>query len=140
MRRYGPRIPQNAADDHGYPVGQRIRAVRQRHRRGTLPEHYVQALEAIPGWTWSPQGRHSPAPTDPVPLMFAERLQELVDHLDAHGGQFRPSLMSPALVAWVKNQRRAHRAGTMPAACVNLLRQKAPRVLNPRPKSGRRTG
>lgn len=79
---------------------------RARYRAGELPASWIRGLEALPGWTWTPEEDHE-----------ARVLEELDAYVATHGSVPLPSLPkpSPALRNWLTQQRARQRRGTLPA-------------------------
>lgn len=63
----------------GYPLGQRMHAVRRCHHNGDLPHHLVRLFEDIPGWTWEVQKKRTTRTID-------EWLDLVEKHLALTGG------------------------------------------------------
>ena len=77
---------------------------RHRHQQGKLPQDRIAALEALPFWEWTMYGPHG--------QFFAKRLAALREANDDH---------TPAMKAWIQNQKRLHRNGKLSAKRVALL-------------------
>jgi len=59
-------ITQTAVID-GANIGHWVMAQRTRHRQGRLPTDRAQALQALPGWNWTPRAHQRPPATPNLP-------------------------------------------------------------------------
>jgi superfamily II DNA or RNA helicase len=85
---------------------------RARYHAGELPASWIQRLEALPGWTWTPQEDHG-----------AQMLAELERYVATHGSVPSPCLPKPsrALSEWLPRQRGRQQRGTLPAEMATRL-------------------
>lgn len=115
-----PAVPQTTVTQAGYPLGDRARTERQRYRRGTLPPERVAALEAIPGWTWTPRQ-----------ATFNQMLAAVAEHLQTGTDENRSQTAKlPSREAnWIKNQRAAYRRGTLSREKEQQIREALPGIL-----------
>lgn len=80
---------------------------RRRYRLGHLPTWQVTALQALPGWQWSPQE-----------ASWQRGLLALTQYADRHGGACPSSgcrMGTYPVGEWVRAQREAHRHGRLAA-------------------------
>lgn len=60
IERGGNPNPQpSKVDPDGYPLGRRIREVRQRHKDNALPAAITDLFDAVPGWSWTNRPQQS---------------------------------------------------------------------------------
>jgi superfamily II DNA or RNA helicase len=95
-------VPQKHVEE-GVSIGLWVANQRWRYRASSLHPAAAAALEAIPGWTWTP--------TDDA---WHARCAELAAFADQHGHCSPPKLWADGgLREWVLRQRVAHRQGRL---------------------------
>lgn len=115
------RVPQAATveldDGTAWPLGLRVKVIRQRHSRGTLDPWYVHQLEQLPGWRWTVRRRHDPAAPSyrEMPQEWLDRHDQVLQTLTAG---HRPG---PNDLAWLRLQRDNARKGRLTAEQTRLL-------------------
>lgn len=100
---------------NGYPLGQQVRAVRQRQRRGSLPIDQKLALEQLPGWAWNAQRARWLAQLEAARTHFAN---------PTDGG------IPTRVNDWLDHTRRAYRAGQLDHEQRALL-ESVPQIITP---------
>lgn len=109
-------LKQRDQGPNGYPLGQQVRAVRQRHRRGVLSTDQQHTLEQLPGWAWSAHRAR-----------WLAQFEDARDHfLNAAEGTTTPSRVRD----WLYHARRAYRAGELDDEQRSLL-ESVPQILTP---------
>jgi hypothetical protein len=100
-------VPQTATsrlvDGVPYPLGRRVRAQRERHRRGTLDVERARALEAREGWSWDGYAPRSAR-------VWQQRLAEVGAYVDAHGTLDGLESANAPAARWLRDQRTAELA------------------------------
>lgn len=112
-----------------YPLGKRIKAIRQQYRRGALPAQRVTFFEELPGWSWVVRNSRDPQLQQQFPQLFLRRLQQITEHLKQNDGVLRLDLMDPALQQAINHLRITHRAGKLTDQQIDALNTASSRIL-----------
>jgi len=117
LRRYvddhGHASPTQHTVSDGFDLGWWVTSTRRRHRLGTLPAEWAEALETLPGWQW-----------DPLEAQWQRGLSALMSYVDLHGSADpgRGTQVDDYRVRdWVRAQRDAFKKGRLPALRVAQL-------------------
>ncbi|RIT41618.1 helicase associated domain-containing protein [Mycobacteroides abscessus] len=98
---------------NGVALGVWVCDKRRRYRLGMLPPGQAAALQALPGWQWSPQEAN-----------WQRGLDALTQYVDRHGGACPSSACRVGAYPvgeWVRAQREAYRHGRLPIQRAALL-------------------
>lgn len=117
------RVPQAATveidDGSRWPLGLRVKVIRQRYSRGSLDPWYVRQLEQLPGWHWTVRRRHDPtAPSyHEMPQEWLDRHSHVLQKIQT-GKDLQPTDRN-----WLWQQRDAARKGRLTPGQTKLLEQ-----------------
>lgn len=103
-----------------YPIGTRVRSLRQSYKDGTLSRAMIAAVEALPGWSWSVRsanGRYD------LPQEWRASCEALARHVEAHSSTRGLETTSPSLRLWLITQRKRAAAGELNDAQLRELRK-----------------
>jgi len=104
----------------GYPLGSRVRSLRQSYKAGTLSREMISAVEALPGWSWSVRaanGRYD------LPQEWRASCQALARYVADNGSTRGLEAASPSLRLWLITQRKRAAAGELNDAQLRELRK-----------------
>lgn len=97
-------VPQTATsrvvDGVPYPLGRRVRAQRERYRRGALDADRVSALQARSGWSWDGYAPRSAR-------VWEQHLAEVRAYVDEHGALDGLESVNAPAARWLRDQRNA---------------------------------
>jgi superfamily II DNA or RNA helicase len=100
----------------GVALGSWVAKQRSRYQAGQMAQERAEALQSVPGWTWSPRRERD---------AFSAAVARLGQYVDDHGTARVPDGWLAAdgfmLGKWVGNQRRAYRAGTLTPQRIDVL-------------------
>jgi hypothetical protein len=100
--------------DSGFPVGAWVIRQRTAHRHGELPTAHVEALEALPAWSWDVRSDN-----------WLRGYEALLDHVIETGTALVPTTYRRPdglnLPVWIRTQRKAHASGRLLPERVNKL-------------------
>lgn len=113
-----------------YPLGKRIKAIRQQYRRGALPADRVAFFEDIPDWSWVVRNSRDPQLQEQLPQLFLRRLKQITHHLHQNDGVLRVDQMDTALQQAINHLRIAHRAGKLTTQQIDALNSATTRILD----------
>lgn len=88
-------------DGSPYPVGEKAKDLRRAYKRGELAEDRIDALEAVPGWTWNQGATRNAA------SRWNEKLQQLTDHYNTHQTLHNLRKTNSTLSRWLYAQQHA---------------------------------
>ena len=101
-----------------------IERSRSNYRKGTLPQDRIEALEALPGWSWSPGDASREKYVDALWAFAREHGHTQVKQSHVQDGV--------RLGTWVAGRRRYYKSGELDSAQVKLLEQLPGWSWNPR--------
>lgn len=109
IERGGNPNPQpSKVDADGYPLGRRIREVRQRHKDNALPAAITDLFDAVPGWSWSNRPQQAKRTFD----QWCELMAAHLDRTQAHTVRpwethTLPDGTKAPVGRWLASQRRS---------------------------------
>lgn len=108
------RVPQQYFTQDGFGLGNWVALQRKYRRRGTIPAERIEALEALPGWTWAIH-------EDQWVNAYEILLRHVAEHGTSDPGTAAANYGGFSLYRWVAAQRIERRRGRLSQERQELL-------------------